>query len=52
MKKILLAFWPRIQSVDFLGCLVASIVCIGNRRTVRLLGRVCTKVTKEVAVWY
>jgi hypothetical protein len=43
---------PRMQRVDFLGCLVASIACIGNGRTVCLFGKVCTKVTKEVAVWY
>jgi hypothetical protein len=42
----------RMQSADFLGCLVASIVYIGNGRTVCLLCRICTKVTKEVAVWY
>jgi hypothetical protein len=52
MKKTLLAFWPRMQSADFLGCLVASIACIGNGRTVCLLGRIYTKVTKEVEVWY
>jgi hypothetical protein len=52
MKNTLLAFWPRMQSADFLGCLVESIVYIGNGRTVCLLGRVCTKVTKAVAVWY
>jgi hypothetical protein len=37
---------------DFLGYLVASIACIGNGRTAHLLGRVCTKIMKEVAVWY
>jgi hypothetical protein len=36
----------------FPGMLVASIACIGNGRTVCLLGRICTNVTKEVAVWY
>jgi hypothetical protein len=36
----------------FPGMLVASIVYIGNGRAIRLLGRVCTKVTKAVAVWY
>jgi hypothetical protein len=51
MKKTLLVFWPRMQSADFLGCLVASIVCIENGRTVCLLGRVCTRITKEVVVW-
>jgi hypothetical protein len=52
MKKILLAFWLKMQSMDFLGCWVASIACIENGRTVCLLDRICTKVTKEVAVWY
>jgi hypothetical protein len=52
MKKTLLAFWPRMKHEDFLGCLVALIVCIGNGRTAHLLGRVCTKVIKEAAVWY
>jgi hypothetical protein len=52
MKNILLAFWLRMQRADLLGCWVASIACIGNGRTVCLLSRVCTKVTKEVAVWY
>jgi hypothetical protein len=32
-----------------LGSLVALITCIRNVRTVRLLGRTCTKVTKEIA---
>jgi hypothetical protein len=49
MKKTLLAFWPGMQSANFLGYLVASIACIGNGRTACLLGRVCTK---EVDVWY
>jgi hypothetical protein len=37
---------------NFLGYMVASIACIKNGRTARLLGKVCAKVTKEVAVWY
>jgi hypothetical protein len=52
MKKTLLAFWPRMHSADFLGCVVASIACIGNGKTISLLGRVCIKVTKEVAIWH
>jgi hypothetical protein len=52
MKKTLLAFWLRIQNADFLGCWVALIACIRNGRTVCLLGRVCTKVTNEIEVWY
>jgi hypothetical protein len=51
MKNTLLVFWPRMKRGDFLECLVASITCIGNGRTARLLGSVCTKVTKEVVVW-
>jgi hypothetical protein len=46
------ARWPRMQSADFLECLVESVACIGNGRTAHLLGRICTKITKEVAVWY
>jgi hypothetical protein len=50
MKKTLLGSWLRMKREDFLGCSVALIVCIGNGRTTCLLGRVYTKVTKEVAV--
>jgi hypothetical protein len=52
MKKTLFVFWPRMKCEDFLGYMVASIACIRNERTARLLGKVCAKVTKEVAVWY
>jgi hypothetical protein len=52
MKKTLLGCWHKMKSEDFLGCSVALIACIENRRTVCLLGRTCTKVTKEVVVWY
>jgi hypothetical protein len=41
-----------MKHVDFLACSVALITCIENGRTVHFLGRVCTKVAKEVAVWY
>jgi hypothetical protein len=49
MKKTLLESQHGMKHEDFLGSLVASITCIGNRRTVCLLGRICIKVTKEVA---
>jgi hypothetical protein len=52
MNKTLLGSWPRMKLEDFLGFSVASIACIRNGRTARLLGSVCTKVTKEVKVWY
>jgi hypothetical protein len=51
MKNTLLIFWPKMKRGDFLECLVASIACIENGRTAYLLGSVCTKVPKEVAVW-
>ena len=35
----------------FLRCLEASTACIGNGRTIHLLGRGCTKAPKAVVVW-
>jgi hypothetical protein len=52
IKKTLLGSWHKMKRGDFLGCSVALIACIGNRRTVYLLGRACKKVIKEVVVWY
>ena len=39
-----------MQREDFLGCLEASIACTGHGRTVRLLGKVCTKGITDTAV--
>jgi hypothetical protein len=44
MKKTQPKSLHKMQREDFLGCLVASIVCIEFRRIARLLGKVCTKV--------
>jgi hypothetical protein len=38
------------EARGFLGCLEALTACIGNGRTVRFLGRECTRVIKKVAL--
>jgi hypothetical protein len=51
LKKTLLESWHKLQLEDFLGCLGASIACIGVGRTGRLLGNDCIKDIPESAVW-
>jgi hypothetical protein len=45
MKKTLPESLNNVQREDFLGCLVASIACIGLGRIACLLGKGCTKAT-------
>jgi hypothetical protein len=39
MKNIQLGSWHEMQRVDFLGCLRASIACVGLGRISHLLGK-------------
>jgi hypothetical protein len=41
----------KMQREDFLGCLIASIICIGLGRIAHLLGKGCTMVAMENIVW-
>jgi hypothetical protein len=50
MKKTLPESLNNVQQEDFLGCLVASIACIGLGRIARLLGKGRTKATMGNAV--
>jgi hypothetical protein len=52
MKQRLLGSWHKMEREDFLRYLEASIACRGHRRTIRLLGKVCTKGITDNAVWY
>jgi hypothetical protein len=52
LNKTPLESWHIMQLEDSLGCLGVSITCTRLGRTAHLIGRDCTEVTPENAVWY